>query len=434
MRALISFVAHLPRPLPDNEAPQISDPTPELTGIRLTAPEIRLLLLAARPNWTAAQQDMGAGLVGQVSQWPVFVDTAMRKFVVPMVYENLAGLKTSAVPDAVLQHMRDLSMRVRAEMLLRQSAFLWFHRDCVLPSGVDYAYLKGPALAARFYANPLQRYFQDIDILVPARLRLALLRRARDLGAEIFDHVSPDTQTPYLRDDAALHDFLSVTPTPELVFPQGLLVELHAQIDYGTALFDTHALLHGAQEAQVQRERIRILKDDAHIAFVALHHTKHFWSKLHWLADLDAICRDAEVDLGKAKALARGLGIESTLSASLELQALAAAGHLPEDEASRSPGKDLLRACIEGLHGDMDLEVVMRQKGWRWSMLGFDWQEDPVPVWRRGMLKLRSYRPYFADLRRIPGGRRLHPLRYALAVALRAVASLPRKVRRWTAA
>ena len=397
---------------------------------RLSVSEMRLLLLISRPALTLAQRSLAADLLPQVQQWPAFIDTAWRKYSLLMVYQNLASLTDSAPPDDILATLRALSQRLTMEMLRRQAVFERFHAECVLPSGVDYAYFKGPALAARFYPDPTHRFYRDIDILVPHRQRIDLLRRMRDQGCRVYRNISVSPEVTDLDSDIALADFLSVTPVPHVLTPQGLLVELHDQIDHGTALFDTDAMLRDTVDVTTQKHCIRVLPDPAHIVFICYHHTRHFWNKLHWLADLDVIFNHPEFDRNAVLDHARTLKIDSTVRASLELHDLVSSAQHPSDsKGAMTPGGDMLRACIEGLAGDKEIELEMR-RGWRLRALVFDWQEMPVSLLRQIWLRLRMFRPAYEDLRAVPGGQKLQGLRYIGALGVRLLRGGPRRLAR----
>ncbi len=388
----------------------------------LTPAEVRLLLLTSRPALSEAQQALATELVPQVTQWPVLVDTAWRKYTLQMVYKNLAALRiVSAVPQEVLETMRARSRRMAMEVLRRQAAFDWLHGACVLPSGVEHAYFKGPALAARFYPDPMQRFYRDVDLLVPPRQRRALMCRMRDQGCRVFEE-DPETGYRYidLESDSAIDDYQAVTLVPHMATPQGLSIELHTQIDHGTALFDTDALLRATRDVAMQNGSIRVLPDDAHFVFICFHHTRHLWSKLNWMADLGAICDHPEFDRAAALDYARGLRLESTVAAALDLHEFAATGRHPSEFDRATPGVDLLRACVDGLSGDDDLEKEMR-KGWRMRSLVFDWQPMPISPLRQIWLKLLRYRPVFEDLHSVPGWPRVPALRYACALTMRFV-------------
>ena len=392
-----------------NQAPLLDTSHPALSF-----PEVRLLLLLSRPALSAAQQDRARDLVLQVGDWPAFIDTAWRKYVLPMVYQNLAGLGQGGPGDEILAMMRPQAVGMTSEMLRRHAAFDWFHERCVLASDVPYAYFKGRALAARFYPDPVQRFYRDIDILVSPDRLSELFHRALDQGCKPFDKGSPDDPLEF-GTRSQIDEFLSVCEEPIVLTPQGLLVEIHREIDQHISLFRTDDLLHAAQETATHNHRIKVLPDAAHVTFICYHHTRHLWSKLNWLADLDAIRAHPEFDRKAVLDHARGLKLESTVAASFEFHDLAAKGLHPTDLDRATPGGDLLHACVDGLAGDDDLEKQMRQ-GQVLQVLSFAWQDMPVSRWRVFRLGLRKFRPFYSDLRAMPGGRRL---RYVLATGLR---------------
>lgn len=367
----------------------------------LTVPETRLLLLMSRPALARAQQSLAAELLAQVENWPAFIDTAWRKFSLPMVYRNLASLPFAAPPEDALETLRSLSLRATLEMLRWQAAFERFHAECVLPSGVDHAYFKGPALAARFYPDPLQRFFRDIDILVPPTAQADTLRFMLDQGCRAFDVARSRAEFLTLDSDSALREFLFSTPVPHVMTPQGLVVELHGEIDQQTGLFDTRALLDSTRPVATQNHCIRALPDTAHITFICYHHTRHLWSKLNWLADLDAICGQRDFDRGAVLAHAQSLRIKGTVQAALSLHDLTSAGGHPSDFERATPGVDLLRACVDGLPGDLELERAMRQNH-RMNVIAFDWQPVPVSLVRRAWLQGSRFRPAHEDFSALP--------------------------------
>ncbi len=380
--------------------------------------EVRLLLLLSRPALSAAQQERARVLVRQVVDWQALVDTAWRKYVLPLVYQNLAALGRGAPTDDVLAIMRPLALLGTSGMLRWHAAFDWFHERCVLASGVPYAYLKGRALAARFYPDPALRMFRDVDILVPPDRLPEMLLCAINQGCTVFLKDEPDTEFDLSTEDK-LAEFVYMNPVPSVLMPQGLLVEIHGEIDQHTKLFRTDDLLRDAQETATRNHRIKVLPDAPHITFICYHHTRHLWSKLNWLADLDAICAHPEFDRGAVLDYARAVKLDTTVAATLEFHELASNALHPADLDRATPGGDLLRACVDGLAGDDELEAQMRQ-GQVLNAFSFEWQRMPVSRWRFLQLTLlKKFRPSYADFRALPGGFRLRRLRYALATGYR---------------
>ncbi|TVP72652.1 MAG: hypothetical protein EA339_05825 [Rhodobacteraceae bacterium] len=399
-------------------------------GPRLSPAEERLLLLLSRPALTPEQTATAFELCAQVTQWPLLITTSYRKFVLPMVLGNLSGLPPDAMQENLRKSMRTMSRTITSMTLQRLAAFDWFHAHCVLPAGVEYAYFKGPALASHLYPDPCARFFRDVDILVAAQDRLNLLRRARDLGCKLYGHAWADATELSLVDDTALEDFLFINSVPHIMTPQGLLVEMHTEIDYHTSLFDTRALLRGSMDVTIRGQPVRMLSDTEHFVFICYHHTRHMWSKLHWIADLDAFCNAPGFDRTAALALGRRLRIETTISAALELHDLASQGRHPSEFDRLTPGADLLQACLETLGGDLELETALRRRRkQRAFALGFDWQPTPVSHWHRVWLRLRKIKVSYAVFRRIPGGRNWRHLRYGCALGIRVMTDGPRALR-----
>ncbi len=390
------------------------------SGTRLSPAEAKLLLLAARPSWSEEQKALAAELVPQVTQWPVFIDTACRKFALPMVYENLVTLTDSPPPVEAIASLRALSLRATAEILRRHAAFDWFHGTCVLPSGVTHAYFKGPALAAQFYPDPMQRFFRDVDILVPTRQRIFLMQRMLEQGCEVIQKGPSGFEVLKFNDEADIRDYLFLTDVPSILTPQGLPIELHAALDHRTALFDSGGMLKRGCQVELHKTQIPVLARSDHAVYLIYHHTRHLWSKLNWLADLAAVVTHLETDLGMLRAQPRSTRLGSTVAAAIELHELTSSARHPDEFTRITPGVDLLRTCVDGLHGDLDLEHEMRQ-GRCMHTVGFDWQRN-APAWRRHWLRLRSsLHLKFDDVRSIQGPRTVR-YSWAFAQKLRRVA------------
>ncbi|TVS00374.1 MAG: hypothetical protein EA407_14935 [Rhodobacteraceae bacterium] len=391
------------------------------SGKRLSPAEAKLLLLAARPSWSEEQKALADELVPQVTQWPVFIDTARRKFALPMVYENLVTLIDSPPPAEATAALRALSLRATAEILRRHAAFDWFHGTCVLPSGVAHAYFKGPALAAQFYPDPMQRFFRDVDILVPARQRMALMQIMLENGCKVFRKAPSGFEVLSFHSEADIRDYLYLTDVPSILTPQGLPLELHATLDHRTALFDSAGMLERACEVTLNQNRLSVLANSDHAVYLSYHHTRHLWSKLNWLADIAAVVTHPDIDLNTIRAQhSKTTRLGSTVAATLELHQLASTACHPEDFTNRTPGGDLLRVCVDGLHGDLELEREMKQ-GRQIHTVGFDWQRN-APAWRRYQLSLRGYLHLkYDDVRSIHGPRTFR-YSWALALKLRRVA------------
>ncbi len=393
-----------------NSAPQ------DQIAQELSGSEVRLLFLLSRPSLSKEQRKLVLELVPKVKSWPAFVDTALRKYTINMVYNNLPKESESQLPTQVRDTMRNMSLRMSLDIMKQNAAFDWFHENCIVAAGVEHIYVKGPALAARFYNDPMQRYYRDVDIVVPRGSRPDLVRRMLDLGCKVFWNNGHEIEQFEPKSERDLVQFLSLVSTPYILTPQGLVVELHVELDNHIKLFDTRELFKSTIEVKMRGHCLRTLPDPVHIALICFHHTSHLWSKLHWLADLDAILRHPEFDREALLFYARSMKIESTVLASIELSELTASGRHPSDFEHETPGISLLQSCIAGLVGDVLLEKT-RRKGQTMSVLTFEWQQSSLSLYRHVWLRIRMFlRPSYAVIKKIPGGPRLFWFRYGIAI------------------
>lgn len=397
----------------------------------LSEPATRLLLLASRPALDPGQARRASELAAGVRDWPALAATAARKFSLPMVFQNLAALPAGAVDPAALAAMRPAAMQATAETLRQHAAFAWFHTTCVAPLDPPHAYFKGPALAFRIYPRPALRHFRDIDLLLDARGLAAVTRLALRNGCRVWlpgDEAIIDLATP-----TAVADYTRLIPTAQLVTPQGVMVELHRAIDPVQDRFPTAPLLAAAEPATLAGLAARVLPDAVHLVHACQHHGRHLWSKLNWLADLAAFVQHPEADLAAARRAADAAGLRGALEAGLVLHAATAGGLLPPeigpgpDPRATAAGAAWLAACIANLPGDKALEVALRRAPPDPALAGL---ASPQPLRLRARRALaQGLRPAFHDIRRIPGGEALRPLREAAALLPRLGRSLGRLAR-----
>ncbi len=380
----------------------------ELKHTALEQDAERLLVLTSRPDLSSQQAARAKELAGRVTNWSAVIDVAARKFSVNMVFQNLHAHAAYLVPSDIIDEFHIESFRVTKDILRRKAAFDWFHRTCVDSAGVDYAYFKGPALAARFYSNPMQRFYRDIDILVPKEQRIIMLETMVQNGCRVFENIPNDPKFIDLGSSRELREVDLLTTVPHLITPQGLVIEVHSEVDPYTSLFRTENLLRDAQITRSGDLEIKVIPDAEHIVFSCYHHTSHLWSKLNWLADLHCFFERPDFDKEAVVSLAHRMTLDSTVLAAMELHQLAKDAQHPTDFSVRQPGVDLLTACIDGFGADSDLELKMRAKQ-RFRMMSFKWQPSPVSRFREVILVWRSLAPRYYDVHGLRGS---FPLRF----------------------
>lgn len=362
----------------------------------------QLMLLASRERLSPDQLARAAELAREVDDWDALTRIATRALGLCLVYRSLAALPAGLVPAGVLASMKQGARVQAARSLLIEATYRHFMDHCLAPSGAAHVFFKGPTLSARYYASPAHRPCRDVDVLVEEAGVLDLVLRARRQGYRPYgvDGVEDD------RDIAAWVKYGSVFP---MLSPSGVLVEIHKSLDHGEGYFDTAALLAAAEQVLLRDHSVRVLRTADLFTYICMHHTRHFWSHLHWFSDLDALSSHESFDLDEVRRVAGQAGLLSTVDACLGLNQLAASGRwtLSPEAGPDHALLDSAMACLIGGRAREDELRATRVSNDR----AFAWQLSPAGrVAYRLRWLARKARPTFTDYRAMPLPAPLQPL------------------------
>jgi hypothetical protein len=238
------------------------------------------VLLATCCRWPVDRDRVRAVAAGPID-WGAFVRIAHRHRVLAMTHHaaSLAGLPMPAdVTESLTSAAREIAWQNLA--YARESVRL---RDVFESAGIPILFLKGVVLAQAAYGTLTLKQGRDIDVVVraadvPSAVRImeaegfASADSARRLSpAQIGALVSYGSQIEFTRNGGRirveLHWHLAGNPhllrgLDPFVRPMTVLVP-----GVGT---------------------LRTLPPDDLFAYLCVHGAGHFWSRLKWLADLDA--------------------------------------------------------------------------------------------------------------------------------------------------
>lgn len=186
--------------------------------------------------------------------------------------QHALGRSGWTLEEAVRTQLRREAL-AQAAQGMRVKALLLRSLDALAAVDVVPVLLKGYGLGARLYPEPLQRATTDVDLLVadeevaPASRALEGLK-LKPLGAEAAAHA---------REHEHHLTFSGVAG----------LVELHfrALVGYGQTL-EARALLARAEEATLEGRRVRYLRAEDELVYLAVHASNHLLQRLAWLFDL----------------------------------------------------------------------------------------------------------------------------------------------------
>lgn len=229
--------------------------------------EHQVLLALADPAPGAKEAEQVRALLAGPFDWGVFLDSAVRQYVLALVARNLSRLGLLAEqhaqgkrpvpnPHALALEHAYLANRLRNERLRDEvEEIAWHARQ----AGLDLLLRKGLALGVRLYDDHGVRISSDIDFLV----RRADARKAVDtmdaLGyvAGVADRAGRSVD-PWSKEGQQLM-YLSAPNLPQMVRTTGLLELPAVSVGLTTGLFERNSrLVYGVDQIFERSEQVQI--------------------------------------------------------------------------------------------------------------------------------------------------------------------------------
>lgn len=358
--------------------------------------DFRLLLLFARLEMNDDQSRAAMALCEEVKDWEAFRRMASDRFILPVVYRHLCRLKPASLPAEQLALMKQQVLMYYRHGLNVMASLGDIHQHLLMPLDIPYVTFKGPSLAARYYDEPAMRFSRDIDILVPRDRMAALLARALAAGYRPLD-------PPGLVDDPVSLAFVArQMKVITLMSPRKIVIEFHSRIDNIGTVYDSRALIDQAEQVRIGGAEVSVLPTHELFVYICWHHTKHFWSRLHWLVDLDALQRHPSFDRQRVIACAERHGLQFTVEVCLRMAELLGSPGLELGDQKDRRLDELLKRSLEAMQGDIEVEHrLISQKPT--PDFAFRWQTDRRHRLRWKLLGwLRIFRPSYADYQEWP--------------------------------
>lgn len=334
----------------------------------------KLLLLLARSELIDDMKNKARTLAAQVEDWDELVEIATRKFAITYVYRHLSACAPDIVPCAALVGMRSLARATVLSTLRVLGAQVRFHRTCIQATGARHAYLKGAALARQYCADITERHCRDVDVLVASQDFHLVMNAALVSGYRIVLNHAPPEFAGNSQDVRFLARYADVVT---LLGPDSVPVEVHRRLDKLSVNFDLDEAIATAEQVQLPGALVNVLSKPLHFVYLSYHHSRHFWSHLHWLADLDGMAKLPEAHREQVLKIADTVGIRPTIDAAFQFQKLVSAPTLWSDAIPEmTGGGQFLKACLVNLCGDLSLEEELR-KGMTLNDFMSAWQLSP---------------------------------------------------------
>ncbi len=332
-------------------------------------PTAQLLVLLSRPTLSRDVRDRILALVDQIEDWRELVVLAGQNFCLPFAYHHFSELGLTKSHSSLMALLRPAALGLGIENLKWQAAAQTFSQNCLQPVKAKHAFFKGPALSAGYYPNPGLRLCRDIDVLVAENHFESVARKALDLGYKFILDIDP---LQYAVDKQDIRFVIRHSDVIAAHDPTGFMFDIHRRVEKQTPLFPADDVLAAAEIVAIGSTSVSAMSTNWLFCYLAYHHSRHFWSKLHWVADIHAVSGSPLFNREQTLDLAGRIGIRRLVEATLDFAALT---DVPETwvdvlGSSRLDAR-FLEGCLYGLPGDSSYEFQRRQ-----HMFLFDFEGD----------------------------------------------------------
>lgn len=244
---------------------------------------IDVLLACASRESTVNGEDKMRQALGDVSDWDGVLSAADRHGMILHLERCVRTLETDSAPRDVRDAL-DRRRRASAVATLRLGKQLFSLLVGLQEGGIHAISLKGPALSAQVYGDPLMRHPGDIDLLVD---RPVLERAITILEAvqyrETQTHLHPLTRKRIQRQG----------PEVEMIHDFGAPVEIHWALAPASVSFqpDLAQMRSRAIDVALWGRSVPVLAPEDLLLYLCLHGAKHHWWRLILFCDLAALVR-----------------------------------------------------------------------------------------------------------------------------------------------
>jgi Uncharacterised nucleotidyltransferase len=246
------------------------------------SPEFRLAAACAMwPPSDRRTEAIHAAAFGPLD-WARVLHVATRHQVISLIHEGL----TQAKPDVPLEISDEIGTQAAALVrenlaMARESMRLQRLFD---EADLPVLFVKGPALAVLAFGKLGLRSGHDIDILVPYEALPAATAVISHAGYRRFDP-PPNISDTQLRVVMRLRKDLGFVHQST-----GLRIELHWRLFLNRHAMAERSFMAASRVVPLSGAAgVRTLGEDDLLAYLCMHGALHWWKRLKWLADVNAL-------------------------------------------------------------------------------------------------------------------------------------------------
>jgi hypothetical protein len=301
-------------------------------------PETRLLLFCLAGRRGSEIDRQIEKLLHSELDWDKLTGAAVRHALLPLFFRTLDEF-SEEIPPEILQNLKGLNA-TNGLRNMYMTGELFKLADLLAEHGIKALPHKGPVLAAQIYGDVALRQFCDLDILVGKKDVLQVKRLFQTAGYIPVDKRTAQ-QDRYYIDSGRPYNYKFVSENGQVE------VELHWKFTskYNSFPVDYARIMDDLTGVGIAGRTVPALRPEHLLVILCQHGSKHFWTRLLWIADIAALVdRHSGLDWDRTMRFARRHGAERMLLLGLELarkllDAEPPAGVSARIESDRTVGK-----------------------------------------------------------------------------------------------
>ncbi len=388
-----------------------------------------VLLACSLPQDLLAQGRL-RDLAAQVADWDALLDRAAEHLAVPFLHARRSQLGDLAAPGWAdkLEHKHNAGA---AQNLQIAALLVRLHRQLFVPQGIAYAAVKGVTLAQRYYGNLSDRACRDLDLLVDPPSCPATIGWMLDHGFRLAGSLAVTGEGE--ERDRQIVAMCDLNREISLRSPDNVLVDVHSTLDLTGADFPTAPLLANAEDMILLGTRVPTLAGADQLVYLCYHHSRHNWTRLHWVADMGRVAAAPDILPAQVQASAARRGMEPLVAACRDMIPLLARVVNGEQPPLSGLAGTMAQECLTYLAPDavaplLEYNLRLQDKGFRWrywfAQTATEWRQRKGVV-RKGRALMRSATPSWDMYQAMPLPRALRWLYLPLRVGAQLVRHTP---------
>lgn len=247
------------------------------------SPELSLIIECSKdnPNEIVINEKINI-----IKNWDVFIDISYSSGIFPLVY-NVLKKKNEILSKTILQKFKSLNMDIVQQNMIMTTE-LFKITNLFKDNSIEVIAFKGPTLSELVYSNVISRQYVDIDLLVRDEYFEKAVKILKDLKyKEKLDYSFGKEKIKEVLSD---HTFFNEK--------KGTTLEIHNKLfslDFPIKL-DINDFFINNQNIPIGNNLINTFSNEYLLVYLCLHGSKHLFSRLSWILDIDKIIGKYDLD------------------------------------------------------------------------------------------------------------------------------------------